>query len=126
MFVYIFTVIEEPFIKRVQLTSLNLPHFYACLKPFLCSMIGGGSWLFVLIILVELFRRSYHIGGTVQMFLSYWWNCSDFLFITGSCLVLCFQIEIKDDEFFTNTKNIMYSSSVKNIKELREPVDKSK
>jgi hypothetical protein len=80
----------------------------------------------VLIILVELFRRSYHIGGTVQMFLSYWWNCSDFLFITGSCLVLCFQIEIKDDEFFTNTKNIMYSSSVKNIKELREPVDKSK
>lgn len=35
-------------------------------------------------------------------------------------------IEIKDDSFFTNTKNIMYASSVKNIKELRKPVDKSK
>ena len=90
LFVYIFTVIEEPFIKRVQLTNLNLPHFYACLKPFLCSMMGGGSWLFVLIILVELFRRSYHIGGTVQTFLSYWWNCSDVLIILVELFRLSF------------------------------------
>jgi hypothetical protein len=70
----------------IPVTGLTSPHFCPCPKPesgfqrnmlwfFLCSVVWSERWLFVLLILMKLFKFSFHNTTFRFNIFSSWYSC---------------------------------------------------